>query len=362
MIIIVGGGIAGLSLGWQLAKRDIPVTVLESEVAGSGASQAAGSYLEPRVGSGAMRRLEWAAIHRWRAFAGEIEQASGQSIDYRRDGMIRIAYTDNLEKIRADFEERQIEGWAAQWLERADLAALEPNLSARVVAGTFLPDIDSCDARLLCTALAEAIRNNGGTVHERAKVTALVQENGRVTGARLESGATVSGDKTVLCAGLDTNGIGGLPSDVPKSRPVKGVMLALRMDPDNPAVTRLIKRPDGILCPRSDGRLLIGVTYGDGEAGLTATRDEIEGLMTGAARALPLVRNLSLIDAIVGVRSLVGDGTLRLGRSNAAENLYYSLSHAGTGFMRAPAISEELADYLISPDAECPHIAPFLQR
>ena len=59
MILIVGAGIAGLSLGWELVKSGAEVTIVDiGEVAG-GASGIATSYLEPRLGKTQMRRLEW---------------------------------------------------------------------------------------------------------------------------------------------------------------------------------------------------------------------------------------------------------------------------------------------------------------
>ncbi|MBZ0217077.1 MAG: FAD-binding oxidoreductase, partial [Fimbriimonadaceae bacterium] len=163
-------------------------------------------------------------------------------------------------------------------------------------------------------------------------------------------------------AGLGGTDIAQLPADIPTPRPVKGVMLALDMDPDAPLINRLIKRPDGILCPRSDGRLLVGVTHEDGATGLTASKKDVAKLLDSAIRAVPAIKQLPLREAAVGIRSLVGDGTLRLGRSHRLQGLYYSLSHAGAGFLRAPAISQELAEFVLSDQAECPCIETFLRR
>jgi len=69
LIIIVGGGIAGLSLGWCLSQKGQKVTVIEQHHVGSGASGVASAYLEPRLGSGPTRNLEWAAIKLWPEFA-----------------------------------------------------------------------------------------------------------------------------------------------------------------------------------------------------------------------------------------------------------------------------------------------------
>lgn len=362
MIIIIGGGIAGLSLGWQLVQRGGAITVLEQKTIGSGASHAAAAYLEPRRGTGAMRDLEWAAVKLWRDFAARVEITSGMLIDYRHGGLIRIAYDETHGKVKHDHEQRVQDGWRSEWLDISDLRELEPNLSDDVTAGAYLPDIDWCDGRKLCKALAKGIVNNGGTVTENAKITSLEFQNDETGQVNLETGDTLVAEKIVLCTGMGSTNIRGLPNDIPSPRPVKGVMLALDMDPDKPLINRLIKRPDGIMCPRSDGRLLVGVTHEDGATSTHVSNEDIARLLNSAARAAPKVRDLPLREAAVGIRSLVGDGTLRLGRSHEAPNLYYSLSHAGAGFLRAPAISKELADFILSDDAACPHIENFLVR
>ena len=79
-VTIVGGGIAGLSLGWELLRHGRRVTVREANTIGSGTSHAATSYMEPRLGDperSAARRMEWESLRLWPAFAKDVEAASG---------------------------------------------------------------------------------------------------------------------------------------------------------------------------------------------------------------------------------------------------------------------------------------------
>ena len=361
MIIVVGGGIAGLSLAWQLVKAGAPVTVLEQAGIGSGASRAAAAYLEPRLGRSAMRDIEWAAVKAWPEYAGELEDVTGLDLDYRRDGQLRIAYKDNLDKVKADMMRRCEEGWRAHWLEGAELQKLEPHLSSAVVAGCYLPDVSWLDGRKLCAALAAAITGRGAIVREDTKVQSVSVTRGRVAGVHTSTGY-IPCDKIVLSSAMGTNDVLDLPRDVPRCRPVKGVILSLGMDKNAPIINRLIKRPDGILCPRSDGRVLIGSTHEEGETSLTASDQAIASLMESAVRAVPELAELPLLQATCGIRSFIGDGLLRLGKSTEADGLYYSLSHAGAGFIRAPVIAAELASFILSNKASVPLIDKFLKR
>ena len=73
----------------------------------------------------------------------------------------------------------------------------------------------------------------------------------------------------------------------------------------------------------------------------------IEQLYLNAEPILPGLRDLPLIGVTAGLRTKIGDGVVRLGRSSQKPNLYYSLGHVGAGFLRAPTIAHEFAAYIL---------------
>jgi len=362
LIIIVGGGIAGLSLGWHLIKKGQEITVIEQHHVGSGASAAASAYLEPRLGSGAMRRLEWAAIKAWPEFVTEIEKASGIKIDFRSNGQLRPAFADSIEMVKNDAETRRAQGWNLQWLEGEKLHKLAPHLSPHIIAAAYLPDIHWLDGRLLCQALATAITNAGGTIIEGAKTISIMGRTGQVTGIETRHGQ-FKATRIVLSAAMGTNEILNLPLEIPECRPVKGSIISLEMDSQSPLTSHLLRHPNGhVLTPRSDGRLLVGSTHEDGETSTTVSADTQMQLKQSAIDLLPDAANLTIAEATSGIRALIGDGSLRLGTSKNLPGLYYSLSHAGAGYLRAPAIARQFADFIIDPTSPCPLIDRFLHR
>ncbi len=251
MIIIVGGGIAGLALGWHLSKKGEKITVIEQYHVGSGASGVASAYLEPRLGTGAMRNLEWAAIKAWPGFVAEIEQASGKSIDYRSNGQLRPAFADSVDMVKNDAGARQAQGWNIQWLEGKELRNREPNLSPDIISAAYLPDVHWLDGRLLCQALAVAITNAGGTIIEGEKVTEIQHEHGQVTGTKTPTRA-IKATRIVPSSAIGTNDIEGLAPELPKCRPVKGAIISLGMDSQHPLTAHLLRHPNGhVLTPRN---------------------------------------------------------------------------------------------------------------
>ncbi len=362
MILIIGGGIAGLSLGWQLMQRGEKITVIEQHDVGSGASWAASAYLEPRLGTGAMRALEWAAIKAWPGFISDIEQFSGQTIDYRCNGQLRLCFGDSIETIRKDAEARQAQGWNVQWLEHKQIHEFEPRLSSDITGAAFLPDIHWVDGRLLCKALATAITRAGGEVIENQKVTRILQKNDKVLGVATPK-AQFKATRVVLATAMGTNDIAGLPRELPKSRPVKGAIISLGMDRHFPLTSHLLRHPNGhVLTPRSDGRLLVGSTHEDDETSRDVPEDTQQRLKQSAIDLLPDAAGLPVVEAAAGIRALIGDGALRLGLAKSCEGLFYSLSHAGAGYLRAPAIAEQFAGFILNPSTPCPLIVRFLHR
>ncbi|KPP84724.1 MAG: glycine oxidase [Rhodobacteraceae bacterium HLUCCO07] len=247
-MIIIGAGIAGLSLGWQLARRGLAPTVIDAGTIGQGASHAAAGYLQPGLDPSLLTDLEWESLRATPAFIADLEAETGLPVDFRTDGQLRIGFAGDEAEIRADHDTRRAAGWDVTLMDGADARALEPALSPEVTIACLLNDVSWVDGRRLCTALASAITARGGQVIEHCPALALTHERGRVTGVKTPKGHMPS-DRVALAAGHRFDRIKGLPADLPASIPVRGVILALACP--TPLFTRLVKRPDGILCPFS---------------------------------------------------------------------------------------------------------------
>lgn len=346
MIAIIGAGIAGLSLGLALSQRGATVTVLEADRVASGASGVATSYLEPRLGNTAMRALEREAMRRWPHYAAQLEEETGMSIGFRQDGQIKVSLQEYKSKLDKDLTLRTSQQETFKQLSGDDIRRMEPSLSPDLIAGAFLPDVCWVNGRDVCQALAVAIEKSGGMVVENDAVSSLQFRTGGVE-ISMQHGSVIGVEKTVLCAGIAATEIDGLPDDIPASRAVRGVNLVVDQTGLSQPITHLIKHHRGNLCPRENGQLIVGTTYESDQWSLDPTPEIIEFLYQNAEPILPSVRDLPLLKVTAGLRSKVGDGNLRLGCSEEQPQLFYSLSHGGAGFLRAPVIGDELAEFVL---------------
>jgi len=353
MIVVVGGGIAGLSVAAALADAGAKVTLLEAGKIAGGASGVATSYLEPRLGQTHMRRLEWEALARWENYATALEERTGVDVGFRNEGELKVTTAANHAAFEKDMEKRAAQDWPLERLDAAQALALEPALSPDIVDAAFLPQVRWVTGVDVCHALAAQLRNGGNEVRENCAVTALSEDGDGIT-LTTATGEKLSAERVILANGMGTTSIEGMPDDVPESRPVRGVNLIVGMDGLAQPVRHLVKHHRGNICPRKDtdgqSDLIVGTTYEPGEASLQPDEEVIEKLYANAEPILPQIRDLPLLAVRAGLRTKVGDGNLNLGRSQHMRGLFWSLSHAGAGYLRAPVVAPELAQFVLSGD------------
>ena len=351
MIVVVGAGIAGLSLAWELTRAGADVTVLEANAIAAGASGAATSYLEPRLGTTAMRKFEWRSFALWPQWAGELQQASGIDLDFQQRGQLRLGLKADLAKYEKDIARREAEGWKLDRISVREALELEPTLSSEIEAAAFLPDICWVDGQKVCAALAHAIKDAGGKVLFPWKVKSLARENENASDditLKSDSGEELKCKQVVFATGMGGNEIEGLPRDLGVCRPVRGVNLVLDMGSWRRPIVHHIKHHRGNACPRGDNKLFVGTTYEPGQTDVSVGENVIEMLYANIEPVVPDIRKLRLAGIMSGVRSKIGDGKLHAGCSVERQNIFYSLSHSGAGFLRAPLVAQEMARFVMT--------------
>jgi glycine oxidase len=204
-IVVIGGGLIGLSVAWRLAEAGRSVVVIERGQVGAGASLAATGMLAPAAehepGSDHLLPLALESLNRWPGFRDSLQAASGLDIDYREDGTVVLAVgRDEVERLRFRYELQKRSGVAAEWLSGPQVRAREPLLRPNVTAGILCPLDAQVDPRLVMAALLRACEATGVTIVEERAVEGLDRRGGRVVGVRA-GGQTVASDSVILAAG-----------------------------------------------------------------------------------------------------------------------------------------------------------------
>jgi glycine oxidase len=329
-VIIIGGGIIGLSLSIELRQRGASVLLVERGEPGREASHAAGGMLvdclfeTPAV----LQPLATASARMYPEFAYELQLESGMNVDLRDQGTILIPSA-------AHISDPALQAAALP----APLAELEPALAESNSQAFFLKE-RSVDPRALTAAALKTVKNRGVDISSGDKVVAVNFSDSHVSGVTTNKTSFLA-PKVVNCAGAWSGQV--TPHAFP-TRPVKGQMLCL-LSPSRDSLKHVIRAPEVYLIPRSDGRILVGATVE--EAGFDKRTDipTIQRLHHAALALIPELRNAKILEDWAGLRPGTPDALPILGPTQTP-GYYVATGHFRDGILLAPITAQVMAEVI----------------
>jgi glycine oxidase len=327
-VIIVGGGIIGLSLSVELHKQGASVLIVEKGEPGREASRAAGGML---VGAGeeipaALQKLASASARMYPEFVHELQDESGVDVDLRSNGTLLFP----------DEGQQSGELHAARTPLPMPIHELEPALAVSGRTALFVDERSVCP-RNLTEAAIKAARHRGIDLVSGAAVVAVDLSGGRVAGVST-SKTSYHAPKVVNCAGAWAGQIS--PLALP-TRPVKGQMVCLAM-PSRNLLQHVVRSPEIYLIPRSDGRLLAGATVEEAGFDKRTVPETILRLHNAAIALLPALQDARVLEAWAGLRPGTADGLPILGRTSIP-GYYVATGHFRDGILLAPITAQIIA-------------------
>ena len=339
-ITVLGGGLIGLAVAHELARRGEAVRVLSRRRSEAAGFVAAGMLAPHAEGlSGALLELGQASLRRIPAWVQRIEADSGLACGLRPCGIV-VPFATATER-----DAFPTAAWGVP-LDRAGLERQIPGIGPTWQAGLlFTQDGQIDNRRRLMRALEMACVERGVAFEEGSEVLELQAEEGRLEGMRLVGADGVERqlacDRAVLCCGAWSARL--LPQ-LPVF-PVKGQMLSLQAP--RGALERVVFGPGTYVVPREDGLVVVGATSEPGAGfseGLTpAGQRQLE---EGLAALLPAAVQWPPMERWWGFRPCTPDEAPLLG-PGPIEGLWLATGHHRNGVLLA-AISAELVAQAVS--------------
>ena len=343
-VIVVGAGLIGLAIAFELAERGASVRVYDRGEPGRAASWAGAGMLAPyteHLRDEAMVALSASSLDEYPEFVQRILAAGGVDARLRLDGVLHAAFDDSeLDALRNHARSLDARGVSCEVLDRPSLLAAEPWLGRGVAGGLLVPAEGHVDNRRLGRALAAACEARGVRIERDASV-GVECDRRRVLGVRTDRGF-LAAQAIVNACGAWAARLQGVPHPcVPPVEPVKGQMLALA------APIGFVKRatwvPQAYIVPRDDGRLLIGATVESAGFDERVTAEGIHALLAAALAAAPSLAGFALTESWAGLRPGTPDGRPVLGPT-PTEGLFLATGHYRNGILLAPATARLVAD------------------
>lgn len=353
-VLVLGGGVIGLSIAIELKLRGAQVTVLSRNTQ-QAASQAAAGMLAP--GAEAIPESPMLALCRrshalYPDWIRKLEDLSGAIAHYWSCGILAPLFS-----LPASISPAEAVQFERIWLDQAAIQAAQPGLSPAVLGGWWFPQEGQVDSRALSQLLWQTAEMLGIELIEGVTITAFQQQSGQVTGVRTRMGDRQEQEwqagHYILATGAWSAEL--LPVPV---QPRKGQMLAVRVPPGQDLPLHRILYGDGIyIVPRQDGRIVIGAT--SEQVGFRAgnTPTGLQTLLNGALSLFPVLQDFPIEECWWGFRPATPDELPILGPS-LCSNLTIATGHYRNGILLTPITAQLIADWVWNQTAD-PLLAHF---
>jgi glycine oxidase len=360
-VIVIGSGIVGCAVAYELGRRGAVVAVVDDRKPGAGATQASAGMLAPYLEAGeegVHLEVTTRGLDVFDSFMAQVVADSGQRPKYRRTGSLTIAFDDSsMERLRHISAVAAKRGASSDVLDADGIRQEEPSASHAAIGGLLVRDHGYVAAGEFTVALVAAAQRHGVRFIDAPRAYHIRQQGDSV----LLSGptGTVTAGHVVIAAGswagqIVVDGAGA----VAPVRPVRGQLLHLRATAEN--LRRVTWSDRCYLVPWDDGSMLVGATVEHVGFDERTTVEGMRDLFAGAAAALRSGWPAGVIDVRAGLRPATPDGLPIVGRSAAVPGLLYAIGHYRNGVLLSPLTAQLIADTILDNrlDPIMPVIAP----
>jgi glycine oxidase len=353
-VAIVGAGIIGCSIAFELAKAGMQVCVLERGGIGEESSAAAAGMLSGQHGVtnlGARYQLHVEARELHGRLADDLREQTGIDVGFCRWGLLELLFTPG--EVRAADRCCAIQtqaGLRVERLSREETLALEPALAPDLQGSIRYVDEAHVHNGRLTIALAEAARRTGAELRSGAPALALIRERERVVGVQTST-ETVYAEAVIVANGAWSSDLIRPLGLMLPVKPMRGQMLAVRTVPR--AVSQIIYGRHMYLVPRPDGETLVGATVEDVGFRKEVTLEGLEELIQAGRHIAPGMMGQPVIRTWAGLRPGSPDGLPLVGPVAGLPGLILAVGHHRNGILLGPLtgvlVKQWLVDHVQSP-------------
>jgi len=353
-IVVIGGGLVGLSAAFHLRRADprARVTVLERARVGDAASGASAAGVRAMGRDPAERALALESLGRWPGLDRELEGKTG----YRRGGGLRVALDDaGWAEARDTVAAQRADGVPVELVDAATARRLAPGLSPDCRGGVHCAIDGQAEALATVRAFAAAARRLDARIEEGVVAVALTIEAGRVTAVARGDGAREPCDVAIVAGGAWT---APLLAGVGVSLPLLGRGLQMLLTDPAPAslapVVGCFGRPLS-LKQLDDGAYLIGGGWPARIPDALVNRwevlsESIRGSLEVARAVYAPLAPRSVARSWAGIEAFTPDDLPVLGAVPGVDGLLVAAGFSGHGFALVPAVGDILARLALGLD------------
>ena len=348
-VVIVGGGIIGGSIAFDLAQRNLRVALLDRQELMHEASWAAAGMLSPAPDCPAAIPaipLGRASLALYPKFIDSVEDASGLRTGHRMGGAVEvICHGDAERELSTLVALHHGLGLACEPLPLDEARKMEPALGREARVAAFLPDECSVEPRALASAVLAAAASAGAALRPGVEVISLALDGKKCAGVKTSSGEIIHAAQVVLAAGCWSSQISDAAPYAP-TVPMRGQMAALRHT--GTPLQHVLRSKRGYLVPRgleSPQTVVVGSTMENAGYEKRITSGGLEKILSAANELVPELAQAEIIETWSGLRPGTPDQLPILGPVDF-DGLVFATGHYRNGILLAPVTAKLIGEWI----------------
>lgn len=350
-VVVVGGGVIGLSTAYHLARAGVPdVLLLERDELGSGSTCRAAGGVRAQFSDVVNIELGLRSLRTFETF----EREFGQDIDLRQVGyLFLLDQPDQVEAFERNLVMQNELGVASRMVDAAEAKRLSPLIETEgLLAAAWSPHDGHCTPESVVLGYAGAARRAGARLVRGCSVTDIATDGTAITAVHTSQG-TIQSDTVICAAGAWSQRIGEMAGvDLPVE-PVRRQILTTEpmagLDPHTPFT---IDFSTSFYFHGEGPGLLLGMSDPDEEPGFRLGRsdDWLPRLGDAIERRAPRIADVGIAGGWAGLYEMTPDHNALVGEAPGISRFLYATGFSGHGFLMGPAIGEVMRDlYLGDP-------------
>ena len=199
-VVVIGGGVSGLSSAYFLAKAGRDVVVIEKGTIGGEASGRSGGMISERVDEAPLIPLGVESLRLWETLDDEL----GYPTEFVLQGRLQVAVSEEeMGDIFAERDQALRHGVSVDMLEPSEIQDMIPGITEKTLGGMFSPNGGHANPQRSVQAFAWAFQDRGGRLYQNTAVTNIEVGGGKVSAVETTAGA-IETDLVVSAAGPQT--------------------------------------------------------------------------------------------------------------------------------------------------------------
>jgi sarcosine oxidase, subunit beta len=344
-VVVIGGGVIGLSTAYHLARRGArDVVLLDKDALGSGSTSKAAGGVRAQFSDPVNVTLGARSLETFRNFS----VLFGQEIDLHQVGYLFLLSTpESVAAFEANVALQNDLGIPSRMIGVEEARRLSPLVSTDgLLAAAYSPTDGHCTPESVVLGYASAARRAGATLLPHCAATGIDVRDGCIVGVRTEAG-TIRTDTVVCAAGAWSAEVGSwVGVDLPVT-PLRRQILVTEpvpgLDPHTPFTIDF----DTSFYFHAEGRgLLLGMSDPDETPGFKLTRSDgwLPRLGEAIERRAPALAEIGIAGGWAGLYEMTPDHNALVGRADTVANFLYATGFSGHGFLMGPAVGEVMRD------------------